>query len=1768
MPNISLPISRIVRTILFTVSLAALSASTLNAATTIDRTFAFTDHRNNDLLSRANGWNFSVQVRLSDPLGIPQNIATVTAVGRDAGDTYVLQFAAPQPDIQNFFARVPYTGQRGIYDIVVTNRQGETISASTHALDEPSPLPVPQNLRLSDSTTAPLFAFDPVTGATSYQLRIFDASPLAVYTTALSPTPSFQIPAGLLSEGSVYLLEAFAFNFDPDEPDSDVRSPLENRSINFISFTPGQPSPPRAGAATRIAATGDPTPAGGTFASIDFASLNSLGRVVFTSDIDGGSTTHGLFAYEKGSLSLVATAQELPDLDLRVVTLNDSGQTLFHGTRRDVNGVLQDVATLDDPSPLGGAFTKLHFWAARGHMNAAGHVVFGADISRGRSPRAILVWDGNSHRPVVAVGDPAPGGGTFASLDLFHWWDGTFDPFLNDNGDVVFKGTVNRPGPIPAIFLNRNGSIVQVAAAGDPTPAGGVFVALHEVVLNTLGEVAFSATVSGGVDSVIFRWRNGVLSKVVAATDQGPFGTSYGAVSARILNDNGDLAFGGAPAFGPGVTYVERNGVIHVALSPRDREIAGRFSFYTHDFNDGGQFVFTTCCSQPDAVLYLTPPALPDLITATLTNPPPAARTGTSFPLGNTIRNIGTGVAGASTVRYYLSLDTTRDATDILLATEGRGWEAAALDPGQATPWWAGPTGVTIPSDTPSGSYHVIACADDLNAIAESNEQNNCLASAGKVAVGPPSLPDLAAVAVTNPPPAASPSNSFTLTDTIRNLGAGAAAASTVRYYLSLDETRDMGDIRLTISGQGREVPALAAGEETQWWASPVVTVTIPFDTPFGLYHLLACADDLSAVAESNEQNNCVASAGKVSLGSPPLPDLAAVAVTNPPPAASPGDSFTLTDTIRNLGAGAAGPSTVGYYLSQDGTRDAAAVRLATPGRGREIAALAAGEETPWWNNPGATVTIPSDTANGLYYLLACADDLNAVAESNEQNNCRASVAKVVVGRPAPVALMVTAPVNGTVTGPGIACPEDCVEDYVVGTTVDLTATPVTGFHVATWTGCSRVNGDRCTVVMTESLAVSVAFEPGIHPAWTIEVVREGRRGHDRHVRSDIAVGADDGEVHLAAGPASWIIDDSILYARRSPGGLWTSEIRDGSNYESFELDIHGDAHLFYESLTPVDCWHDRHSGGVWNRVSGPFCRQVDSRSDPAGGLHATYQLLARCTQPGTTCQFVHGIGYSFYSGSEWTHGGVDVLPPELGDGKGRLDHPALVVDSAGTVHIVYLRTNPGARAQIVVASGRGTSWSTVVIDTVGGDTWQWDRAAAIAVDRNDALHIVFFDAPNTVKYATNASGSWQNEVAAPNAFRPAIAVDPNDTVHLLYWTRSDGVLTYARRSGGQWITSAIDAISGEGVNDIVVDTAGRIHIAYYDHDRGLVKYATALAADIGPRNELTVNVSGSGSISGPEIACPENCTASFPFGTRVELVASPAPGFRVDSWTGCSAVAGTLCTVVMTESHAVSVFIGPVSTPVELSVLPQPGGSVIGSGIDCPGDCREEYRAGTTVTLTARPAPGWAVGPWSGAFCETASTCPVEMTQPRTVTATFLPVLAVVTPANGSIAGPGIRCPDDCTEAYSIDSFVTLALTPAPGFVVASAEGCALTTTNQCTVRMTEPQTLSVIFSPIGGSVEIGPTGGQAQSVNSVVVTFQPGTFASSTLVSIADVHLDALSVGNMNALHPRSPAAGPRPHDVSPQPRTLEPVGTAVGRAAPLRSRSPHRPQAPDRV
>jgi subtilase family serine protease len=158
---------------------------------------------------------------------------------------------------------------------------------------------------------------------------------------------------------------------------------------------------------------------------------------------------------------------------------------------------------------------------------------------------------------------------------------------------------------------------------------------------------------------------------------------------------------------------------------------------------------------------------------------------------------------------------------------------------------------VTIPSTTPLNSYFLLACADDLSAVAETNEGNNCIASS--TATVTVARPDLTESTVSAPPATKARGTSFPVTDTVQNLGAVASGPSTTRYYLSLDAVKSANDTLLAAS---RAVPGLAAGGTH----AGTVTLTIPAATPPNAYFLIACADGPNTVAESNETNNCTPS--------------------------------------------------------------------------------------------------------------------------------------------------------------------------------------------------------------------------------------------------------------------------------------------------------------------------------------------------------------------------------------------------------------------------------------------------------------------------------------------------------------------------------------------------------------------------------------------------------------------------------------------------------------------------------------------------------------------------------------------------------------------------------------------------------------------------------------------------------------------------------------------------------------------------------------------
>ena len=120
------------------------------------------------------------------------------------------------------------------------------------------------------------------------------------------------------------------------------------------------------------------------------------------------------------------------------------------------------------------------------------------------------------------------------------------------------------------------------------------------------------------------------------------------------------------------------------------------------------------------------------------------------------------------------------------------------------------------------------------------------------------------------------------------------------------------------------------------------------------------------------------------------------------PQTATPGESISVTDTTKNLGAGSADASTTAFFLSTNTTFDGGDVPLGS----RPIGVLN-GFAT---DVASTTLTIPAATPGGTYYVLAQADSAGAVAEYLETNNVKAS-GQVKIGADLSLTVL-TAPVD------------------------------------------------------------------------------------------------------------------------------------------------------------------------------------------------------------------------------------------------------------------------------------------------------------------------------------------------------------------------------------------------------------------------------------------------------------------------------------------------------------------------------------------------------------------------------------------------------------------------------------------------------------------------------------------------------------------------------------------------------------------------------------
>jgi hypothetical protein len=162
------------------------------------------------------------------------------------------------------------------------------------------------------------------------------------------------------------------------------------------------------------------------------------------------------------------------------------------------------------------------------------------------------------------------------------------------------------------------------------------------------------------------------------------------------------------------------------------------------------------------------------------------------------------------------------------------------------------------------------------------------------------------------------------------------------------------------------------------------------------------------------------------------------------------------------------------------------------------------------------------------------------------------------------------------------------------------------------------------------------------------------------------------------------------------------------------------------------------------------------------------------------------------------------------------------------------------------------------------------------------------------------------------------------------------------------------------------------------------------------PTRTLTVTKTGNGSgtVTGPGINCGTNCTATYPVGTVVRLVATPAAGSTFGGWGGGCAGSGRnlVCILSMAVNQGVTAnFTLAPSVPLTVTLAGNGSGSVAGGGIACPSTCTLNFNQGQVVNLNATPNAGSAFGGWSGSGCSGTAACIVTIgSSAASVTATF----------------------------------------------------------------------------------------------------------------------------------------------------------------------------------
>jgi len=340
---------------------------------------------------------------------------------------------------------------------------------------------------------------------------------------------------------------------------------------------------------------------------------------------------------------------------------------------------------------------------------------------------------------------------------------------------------------------------------------------------------------------------------------------------------------------------------------------------------------------------------------------------------------------------------------------------------------------------------------------------------------------------------------------------------------------------------------------------------------------------------------------------------------------------------------------------------------------------------------------------------------------------------------------------------------------------------------------------------------------------------RRAKRSHDRTIKIAISI-AIVAFLVLSAALSSPQARDSTARAMFVTTVVVDS-VGDVGQYSSIDIDLHDSIHISYRDTTNSNLKYATNESGAWLTYTIDHVGNLGGYTSIAVGNDTTsyYDAGNSTWYNATWPRAPVFISYYDISNSNLKVADNGTTMRWINDTKDAVGmvglYTSMAADSLNKMHVSYCDQTHQSLKYATNASG---SWQNRTVDNAGS-VGLW---TSIAVDSNGKAHISYYDNSNShLKYATNAGGSWQNytvDASGTTGTYTSIAIDQNNRAHISYYDIANGNLKYANNTAGTWANTTLDSTGDVGqYSSIAVDSNGRSHISYFDDTNGNLKYAT-----------------------------------------------------------------------------------------------------------------------------------------------------------------------------------------------------------------------------------------------------------------------------------------------------------------------------------------------------